>query len=110
MENVILDDSPLAEFLEGMPRYSPDYGATSSNHYVRPGERSRLDTAITRCPRSRHPGLCAARPVDTPVENQGQAPTASADTRAAWLHRSPAHCVFGNPNGDPRVDVRLLMG
>jgi hypothetical protein len=35
MENVILDDSPLAEFLEGMPRRQCHYKAVEADQHTR---------------------------------------------------------------------------
>lgn len=80
MENVILDDSPLAEFLEGMSFLAINYPATSSDNYARRRKRSRFNTTITRYIVAGQARLCAARAVNTPVENKGQAPTTTANT------------------------------
>jgi hypothetical protein len=95
MENVILDDSPLAEFLEGMRALAAAYEAATAHHNHRAGPRG-LPSGITHyVSHTRCAELRAARTVDAAVEDTGPAPTATADPRAAWLDCAHAHRVLG---------------
>ena len=98
MENVILADSPLAEYLEGTRPCAMVQGTARANEpRARSWEGRRLPTPITH--RRRRPPLCAARTLDAAREATRPPAAAAAHTRAQWLHCTHTQRVFGMTNG-----------
>jgi hypothetical protein len=69
MENVILDDSPLAEFLEGADPLQCDYKAAGTNQRTRRRQRT-VPAVITHCiDFTDLTRLRTARPFHAPLED-----------------------------------------
>jgi hypothetical protein len=95
MENVILQDSPLAEFLEGMAPPVIDYKAWRAHDSARRRQR-KLTPGITDHTESStgHGQFRTARPLDAPDQDPRQAPQAAAHTRAQRVYRPHPHRMF----------------
>lgn len=103
MESVIHQDSPLAEFLEGMRRISCTGNETAyTDCPTRRGKRRALCTAVACCIHRllRHPRLCAPRALDAAVEDSRQAAAAPAHPREPpWLGCAHTSCLLGACSG-----------